>query len=231
MGMEVSKKVPGIENCTFCGKIGHKNDKCEAICHLCASHNHFPGSCQGQEKSKKHKRRIKYRKRTKNKLSNSPNINEPNEHINHADTPTDQEDMNSSINTETLIDVEEYLDTTLDSQQGGAGGDSLDSQQGGVEGDSLDSQQGGAEGDSIKKASEVINGVPIQQIHAAVESIKKAKYTDNTGLGLISQNLDFRNSNEETFLFDTGATASIMGEKMARENKIKIKNLIGMPEV
>ena len=48
--MEVSKKVPGIENCTFCGKIGHKNDKCEAKCHLCASHNHFPGSCQGQAK-------------------------------------------------------------------------------------------------------------------------------------------------------------------------------------
>ena len=101
----------------------------------------------------------------------------------------------------------------------------MDSQQGGEEGDSLDSQQGGAEGDSIKKASEVINGVPLQQIHAAVESIKKAKYTDNTGLGLISQSLDFRNSKEETFLFDTGATASIMGEKMAKENKIKIKNL------
>merc|ERR1712215_632080 len=228
--MEVSKKVPEIENCTFCGKIGHKNDKCEAKCHLCASHNHFPGSCQGQAKSKKQKRRIEYQRRIKTKLmlqkSNLPNVNNSTEPLNHADTSTDQEDMTRSINdNDTVIDVEEYLDTTLDSQQGGAGGDSLDSQQGGADGDSLDSQQGGAEGDSFKKASEVINGVPLQQIHAAVESIKKAKYTDNTGLGLISQNLDFRNSNEETFLFYTGATASIMGEKMARENKIKIKNL------
>merc|ERR1712215_246906 len=118
-----------------------------------------------------------------------------------------------------------YLDTTLDSQQGGTGGASHDSHQASVEGDFLDNHQGGTEGDFIKKASEVINGVPIHKIHEAVESIKKAKYTDNTGLGLISNNLDFRHANEETFLFDTGATASIMGEKMARENKIKIMNL------
>merc|ERR1711888_300616 len=142
----------------------------------------------GQAKSKKQKRRIEYQRRIKTKLmlqkSNLPNVNNSTEHLNHADTSTDQEDMTSSINdNDTVIDVEEYLDTTLDSQQGDAGGDSLDSQQGGVEGDSLDSQQGGeegdsldsqqggAEGDSIKKASEVINCVPIQQIHAAVESI------------------------------------------------------------
>ena len=55
--------------------------------------------------------------------------------------------------------------------------------------------------------------------------IKKAKYNDNSGNGLISQNLDFRNAKKERFLFDTGATACIMGEKMARDNKIKIKNL------
>ena len=42
---------------------------------------------------------------------------------------------------------------------------------------------------------------------------------------MISQNMDFRNAKEERFLFDTGATACIMGEKMAKDNKIKIKKL------
>merc|ERR1711895_79124 len=91
-----------------------------------------------------------------------------------------------------------------------------------------DSQQEDSEGeqeDCIKRAVDVIEGVPIDQITAAIESIKKAKYNDNSGNGLISQNLDFKNAKEERFLLDTGATACIMGEKMARDNKIKIKNL------
>merc|ERR1711891_21072 len=151
------------------GKIGHKHDKCEAKCHLCASYNHFPGSCQGQAISKKQKRRLEYRKRQKIKLmlekSNSPDGKHLTESLSDADTLADQEEdpTGSMSDTDTMVDVEEDSDTTLDSQQG-------------------DAEE--RQGDSIKKASEVIKGVPVQQISAAVESIKKAKYTDNTGLCL-----------------------------------------------
>ena len=103
-----------------------------------------------------------------------------------------------------MVEREEDLDTTSDSQQEG------------VEEEQVD---------CIKTAKDVIEGVPIDQITAAIESIKKAKYNDNSGNGLISQNMDFRNAKEERFLFDTGATACIMGEKMAKDNKIKIKKL------
>ena len=37
--------------------------------------------------------------------------------------------------------------------------------------------------------------------------------------------MDFRQAREEKFLFDTGAQVCLMGETMARENKIKIKRL------
>merc|ERR1711895_334203 len=79
--------------------------------------------------------------------------------------------------------------------------------------------------DCIKTARDVIEGVPIDQVTAAIESIKKTKYNDNSGNGLISQNMDFRNAKEERFVFDTWATACIMGEKMAKDNMIKIKKL------
>merc|ERR1711888_421743 len=55
--------------------------------------------------------------------------------------------------------------------------------------------------------------------------IKNAKETDNSAQGLISGNTDFRTSNLETLLFDSGASVSIMGEIMARENKLTIRRL------
>ena len=79
--------------------------------------------------------------------------------------------------------------------------------------------------DCIKTAKEVIEGVSISQIAAAIESIKMAKYNDNSAMGLVSNKMDFRDAKEERFLFDTGATACIMGEKMAKDNKIKIRKL------
>merc|ERR1712215_643665 len=66
---------------------------------------------------------------------------------------------------ETVVERKEDLDTTSDSQQE----------------DAEETQE-----DCIKRASDVIEGVPIEQISAAVKSIKKAKYTDNTGMGFIS---------------------------------------------
>ena len=76
---EISKREPEVENCTICGKIGHKYDKCWGKCPICASYNHFPGSCQDPAKTKKQKRRIDYRKRRKMRLrlnkSNQPGGN------------------------------------------------------------------------------------------------------------------------------------------------------------
>merc|ERR1712215_614626 len=124
--MEISKREPEIENCTFCGKIGHKHDKCEAKCHLCASYNHFPGSCQGPAITKKQKRRIEYRKKRKIKLMlekpNSPDGKYLTESLSDADTLVDQEEdpTGPMSDTDTVVDVEEDLDTTLDSQQGDA---------------------------------------------------------------------------------------------------------------
>merc|ERR1711895_237029 len=157
---EISKEEPEIENCTICGKMGHKHDKCEAKCHICASYNHFPGSCQGPAITNKQKRKREYRKKKKLRLrlekSNLPGGECWTESLSYGDT---------------VVDQEEDIDTTSESQQG-------------------DAEE--RQGDCIKRASEVIEGVPIEQISAAVESIKKAKYTDNTGLDLISQNLNFR---------------------------------------
>ena len=44
-------------------------------------------------------------------------------------------------------------------------------------------------------------------------------------MSLVSNKMDFRDAKEERFLFDTGARACIMGEKMAKDNKIKIRKL------
>ena len=71
----------------------------------------------------------------------------------------------------------------------------------------------------------MVDGVSDEDIKSAMEMIKNAKETDNSAQGLISSNTDFRSSNLETFLFDSGASVSIMGEKMARENKLTIRRL------
>ena len=42
---------------------------------------------------------------------------------------------------------------------------------------------------------------------------------------MISNSTDFRQAKAERFLFDSGASVSIMGEVMAKENKLTIKKL------
>merc|ERR1711895_316371 len=170
---EISKREPEAENCITCGKIGHKSYKCWGKCPICGSYNHFPRSCQDPAKFRKQKRRIDYRKRKKMRSR-----------LNKSNQPGGECWAESLSDGETVVEREEDLDTTSDSQQE----------------DAEEEQE-----DCIKRASDVIEGVPIDQISAAIESIKKAKYNDNSGNGLISQNLDFRNAKEERFLFDTGA--------------------------
>ena len=63
------------------------------------------------------------------------------------------------------------------------------------------------------RVKEVVDGVSDEDIKSAMEMIKNAKETDNSAQGLISSNTDFRSSNPETFLFDSGASVSIMGGK------------------
>ena len=48
---------------------------------------------------------------------------------------------------------------------------------------------------------------------------------DNSTVGMISKNTDFRQAREEKFLMDSGAQVCIMGELMARENRLTIKSL------
>ena len=124
--------------------------------------------------------------------------------LNESNPPDEQSGSNcwaqSLSDGETVVD----LDTTSESLQ-----------------DDIEEE----EVDCIKTAKEVIEGVSISEIAAAIESIKMAKYNDNSAMGLVSNKMDFRDAKEERFLFDTGATACIMGEKMAKDNKIKIRKL------
>ena len=95
-------------------------------------------------------------------------------------------------------------------------------------GDREDSQEDSEEeeaSETVMRVKEVVDGVSDEDIKSAMEMIKNAKETDNSAQGLISSNTDFRSSNLETFLFDSGASVSIMGEKMARENKLTIRRL------
>merc|ERR1712215_176021 len=107
--MEISKREPEIENCTFCGKMGHKHNKCEAKCHLCASYNCFPGSCQGLAITNKQKQKREYRKKKKLKLR-----------LEKSNLPGGECCTESLSDGDTVVDQEEDLDTTSDSQQGDA---------------------------------------------------------------------------------------------------------------
>ena len=55
--------------------------------------------------------------------------------------------------------------------------------------------------------------------------VENAKETDNHTQGLISKNTDFRSAKVETFLFDTGASISLMGQQIACENNLTITRL------
>ena len=75
------------------------------------------------------------------------------------------------------------------------------------------------------RVKEVVGSATNEDIKSAIEMIKTARETDNSAQGLISRNTDFRDAKSENFLFDSGASVSIMGEIMARENKLTIRRL------
>ena len=79
--------------------------------------------------------------------------------------------------------------------------------------------------EEVMRVKEVVDGVTDDDIKSAMEMIRNARETDNSAQGLISRNTDFRSANSENFLFDSGASVSIMGEIMARENKLTIRRL------
>ena len=66
---------------------------------------------------------------------------------------------------------------------------------------------------------------PDLEVMNIVKNIKAAKETENTVQGLVSNKTDFRSTNEETFLFDTGATVLIIQLQVAKNNSLKISRL------
>ena len=58
-----------------------------------------------------------------------------------------------------------------------------------------------------------------------VDSIRAAKASENHVQGQLSNTLDFRKALTEVFLFDTGASVSIIGQKVAQENHIQVTRL------
>ena len=63
------------------------------------------------------------------------------------------------------------------------------------------------------------------EVGKVVNSIKAAKASENHVQGQISKNLDFRTALTETFLFDTGATVSIIGQQVALDNHLSVNKL------
>ena len=79
--------------------------------------------------------------------------------------------------------------------------------------------------EEVMRVKEVIGDATNQDIISAIGIIKTARETDNLVQGLISRSTDFREAKAENFLFDLGASVSIMAEIMARENKLTIRRL------
>ena len=63
------------------------------------------------------------------------------------------------------------------------------------------------------------------EVMRVVDSIRAAKHSENHVNGQISHKLDFRQALTEVFLFDTGASVSIIGEKVAQDNQIHVTRL------
>ena len=99
---------------------------------------------------------------------------------------------------------------------------------GSLQGDRGDLQEDSEEeeaSEAVMRVKEMVDGVTDEDIKSAMEMIRNARETDNSEQGLIYRNIDFRDANLENFLFDSGASVSIMGETMAQENKLTIRRL------
>ena len=78
---------------------------------------------------------------------------------------------------------------------------------------------------SVKRRKEFVNNISDEEIKTAIDMIRNVKETDNHAQLLISNNTDFRSANVDTFLFDSGASVSLMWEQIACENNLTIKCL------
>ena len=63
------------------------------------------------------------------------------------------------------------------------------------------------------------------EVGQVVSSIKAAKASENHVQGQLSKTLDFRKALTEVFLFDTGASVSIIGQQVARDNQLHVTKL------
>ena len=63
------------------------------------------------------------------------------------------------------------------------------------------------------------------EVMRVVDSIRAAKASENHVQGQLSNTLDFRKALTEVFLFDTGASVSTIGQKVAQYNQIQVTRL------
>ena len=89
--------------------------------------------------------------------------------------------------------------------------------------DSLEESSEDETSEEVKRVREVIGDASNSDIISAIQRIKRAKENDNSTVGMISKNTDFRQAKEEKFLMDSGTQVYIMGELMARESRLTIK--------
>ena len=208
-GVKISKKPTSNKTyCTSCGKAGHLNINCWGTCPACNQLGHRPRSCELSvqerrriERARKRKLRAVLKKRNLKKKSNEPQFD--------LKLPGDEDDSDSNYWIDSLSNDGETV-------VGSSEGEREDPQE--------DSDEEEAS-EAVMRVKEVIDGVTDDDIKSAMEMIRNAKETDNSAQGLISSNTDFRSANLENFLFDSGASVSIMGEIMARENKLTIRRL------
>ena len=91
--------------------------------------------------------------------------------------------------------------------------------------DSLGESSEDETSEEVKRVKEVIGDASNNDIISAIQRIKRAKENDNSTVGMISKNTDFRQAKEDKYLMDSGAQVCIMGELMARESRLTIKSL------
>ena len=91
--------------------------------------------------------------------------------------------------------------------------------------DSLEESSEDETSEEVKRVREVIGDASNKDIISVIQRIKRARENDNSTVGMISRSTDFRQAREEKFLMDSGAQVCIMGELMAKENRLTIKSL------
>ena len=84
---------------------------------------------------------------------------------------------------------------------------------------------------AAKRAMEFINSCSDLEVKRALDKsnfatkitkVKTIKQGQSHCEGEVSNSIDFRDTRDEVFLFDTGAGVSIIGEAIAIDNKIKV---------